>query len=93
MQSPKSLGQNNSIYHLKNKVMEKFGLSDKTKEELIDIALEKDAKENQLSEELSDANSRLAQVKKELRKKEMAFCQLCIICIILMASSALLLFR
>lgn len=73
--------------------MERFGLSDKTKEELIDIALEKDAKEKQLSEELSDANSRLAQVKKEFRNKQVAFCNLCIICIILMACSALLLFR
>ena len=72
--------------------MERFGLSDKTKEELIDIALVKDAKEKQLSEELSDANSKLAQVKKDLRKREMAVCQLCIICILLMASSALLLF-
>ena len=45
--------------------MERFGLSDKTKEELIDFALEKDAKEKQLSEELSDANSRLAQVRNE----------------------------
>lgn len=72
--------------------MERFGLSDKTKEELIDIALEKDAKEKQLSEELSNANSKLAQVKKELRNKQVAFCNLCIICIILMACSALLLF-
>ena len=72
--------------------MERFGLSDKTREELIDFALEKDAKEKQLSEELSNANSKLAQVKKELRKKQLAFCNLCIICIILMACSALLLF-
>ena len=73
--------------------MERFGLSDKTREELIDFALEKDAKEKQLSEELSNANSKLAQVKKELSNREMAICNLCIICIILMASSALLLFR
>ena len=73
--------------------MERFGLSDKTKEELIDFALEKDAKEKQLSEELSDANSRLAQVKNELKNREKVIYHLCIICIILMASSALLLFR
>jgi hypothetical protein len=73
--------------------MERFGLSDKTKEELIDIVLEKDAKEKQLSEELSNANSNLAQVRKKLRNKEMAFCNLCIIYILLMVCSALLLFR
>jgi len=73
--------------------MERFGLSDKTKEELIDIVLEKDAKEKQLSEELSNANSKLAQVRKKLRNKEMAFCNLCIIYILLMVCSALLLFR
>ena len=73
--------------------MERFGLSDKTKEELIDIVLEKDAKEKQLSEELSNANSNLAQVRKKLKNKEMAFCNLCIIYILLMVCSALLLFR
>ncbi len=72
--------------------MEKFGLSDKTKDELIDIALEKDAKERQLSEELSNANSRLAQVKNELKNREKAICLLCIVCIIMMVSSALWLF-
>ena len=73
--------------------MERFSLSNKTREELIDFALEKDAKEKQLSEELYNSNSKLAQVKKELRNKQVAFCNLCIICIILMACSAFLLFR
>ena len=73
--------------------MERKVLSSKTREELIDIALEKDAKEKQLSEELSNANSNLAQVRKKLRNKEMAFCNLCIIYILLMVCSALLLFR
>lgn len=72
--------------------MERFGLSDKSKEELIDIILRKNSSEKSMSAELSSAKSRLAQVKLELTNREKAICYLCVICIILMASSAILLF-
>lgn len=72
--------------------MERFGLSDKSKEELIDIILSKNSAEESMSVELSSAKSRLAQVKLELTNREKAICHLCIICIILMVSSAFLLF-
>lgn len=72
--------------------MEKFGLVDKTKEELIDIALDKEAKEKQLSEELYDANYKLAHAEIELKNREKAICKLCVICMLLMAASTFLVF-
>lgn len=72
--------------------MEKFGLVDKTKDELIDIALEKEASEKQLREELYQTNSKLAQTEIELKKREKSMCTLCIICIMLMATATFMLF-
>lgn len=72
--------------------MEKFGLVDKTKDELIDIALEKEASEKQLREELYQTNSNLAQAEIELKKREKSMCMLCIICMILMALTTFLVF-
>ena len=48
--------------------MEKFGLVDKTKEELIDIALEQEKVENKLRGELDDANSQVVRLTKELKR-------------------------
>ena len=72
--------------------MEKFGLVDKTKDELIDIALDKEAKEKQLSEELYDTNYKLAHAEIELKKREKSMCMMCIVCIMLMALSTFLVF-
>ena len=48
--------------------MEKFDLTDKTKEELIGIALEYEKVENQLRGELDDANSQVAKLTKKLKR-------------------------
>lgn len=72
--------------------MEKFGLVDKTKDELIDIALEKDASEKLLREELYHTNSNLAHAEIVLKSREKAICMLCIICMILMALTTFLVF-
>ena len=48
--------------------MEKFDLTDKTKEELIGIALEYEKVENQLRGELDDANSQVAKLTKGLKR-------------------------
>ena len=73
--------------------MEKFGLVDKTKDELIDIALEKDATEKELRTELENVNVQLARTEKELERRGKSICKLCVVCIMLMASVAFLLFR
>lgn len=65
--------------------MEKFGLVDKSKDELIDIALDKEAKEKQLSEELYRTNSKLAHAEIELKKREKSMCTLSIVCLLLIA--------
>ena len=64
--------------------MEKFGLIDKTKEELIDIALEKEAAEKELRAELEKVDAQLARAKNELKRREKSMCTLCIICMMLM---------
>ena len=48
--------------------MEKFDLADKTKEELIGIALEHEKVESQLRGELDDANSQVAKLTKKLKR-------------------------
>lgn len=73
--------------------MEKFGLVDKTKDELIDIALEKDATEKELRTELENVNVQLARTEKELERRGKSICKLCVVCIMLMASVAFLLLR
>ena len=72
--------------------MEKFGLVDKTKDELIDIALEKEAKEKQLSEELYQTNSKLAHAEIVLKSREKAICMLCVVCMLLMGLTTFLVF-
>ena len=64
--------------------MEKYGLVDKTKEELIEIALEQDSKEKQLREELDDANEQLTQTKSDLKNRNGSVCILCLICMLMM---------
>ena len=49
-------------------IMEKFDLADKTKEELIGIALEHEKVENQLRGELDDVNSQVAKLTKKLKR-------------------------
>ena len=73
--------------------MEKFGLVDKTKDELIDIALEKDATEKELRTELENVNVQLARTENELKRSGKSICKLCVVCIMLMASVAFLLLR
>lgn len=65
--------------------MEKYGLVDKTKEELIEIALEQDSKEKQLREELEDVNDQLAQAKSGLKKRNEMLSFLCLLCMMMMA--------
>lgn len=72
--------------------MEKLGLVEKTKDELIDIALEKEASEKQLREELYHTNSNLAQAEIVLKSREKAICMLCVVCMLLMAASTFLVF-
>lgn len=71
--------------------MEKFGLVDKTKEELIDIALEQEKEENQLRGELDDANSQVAQLTKDLKRANRIITEHCIIYILISISIAFLL--
>lgn len=71
--------------------MEKFGLVDKTKEELIDIALEQEKVENQLRGELGDANSQVAQLTKDLKRASRIITGHCIIYILMSISIAFLL--
>lgn len=65
--------------------MEKFGLVDKTKEELIEIAFEQDLKEKKLCEELEIAKEKIERQKVSLKKMNDAVCMLCIICLIMMS--------
>ena len=48
--------------------MEKFGLVEKTKDELIEIALEQKEIEKRLRDDLNDANVRLTKTTKELKR-------------------------
>ena len=73
--------------------MEKYGLVDKTKEELIEIALEQDSKEKKLSEELNTVNEKMAHVKGELKKRDESVCMLCLICMLMMACLFVLVFN
>lgn len=63
--------------------MEKFGLVDKTKEELIDIALEQEKVENQLRGELDDANNQVVQLTKEVNRANRVVTGFCIIFIMM----------
>ena len=65
--------------------MEKFGLVDKTKEELIEIAFEQDSKEKKLCEELEIAKEKKELLQVSLKKMNEAFCMLCIICLVMMS--------
>ena len=84
---------NISVIIKKVNIMEKFGLVDKTKEELIEIALEQDSKEKKLSEELEVANEKLAHVKDELKKRNESVCMLCLICMMMMACLFIFIFN
>ena len=61
--------------------MEKFGLVDKTKEELINIALEQKANEDLLRQELDNTTAKLAHTENSLKKSGKSICALCVICI------------
>lgn len=63
--------------------MEKFGLVDKTKEELIDIALEQERVENKLRGELDDANSHVVQLTKEVNRASRFSAAFCIVYILM----------
>lgn len=71
--------------------MERFGLVDKTKEELIDIALEQEVKGKELREELNSINTKLARTKNELKKRNESISMLCFVCMLMMASIVVLL--
>ena len=71
--------------------MEKFGLVDKTKEELIDIALEQEKVENKLRGELDDANSQVVRLTKELKRANRIVTGHCIIYILMSISITFLL--
>ena len=72
--------------------MEKFGLVDKTKEELINIALEQEANEDLLRQELDNTTAKLAHTENALKKSGKSICALCVICIVYMICIMVLLF-
>ena len=73
--------------------MEKYGLVDKTKEELIEIALEQDSKEKQLNETLDNVSAKLVHTESELKKRNESICMLCLICMLMMACLFVLVFN
>jgi hypothetical protein len=64
--------------------MEKFGLVDKTKEELIDIALQQQETEQQLKDQLENANANAAQLENDLKERKKSFLLIGILFIALM---------
>ena len=78
--------------NFKVKIMEKYGLVDKTKEELINIALEQEANEDLLRQEFDNTTAKLAHTKNALKKSEKSICALCVICIVYMICIMVLLF-
>ena len=64
--------------------MEKFGLVDKTKEELIDIALKQQETEQQLKDELENANAHAAQLENNLKERKKSFLLIGVLFIALM---------
>lgn len=77
----------------KENIMEKFGLVDKTKEELIDIVLNQETKEKQLSKELEEVNAKLAHAEGALKRSSKSICSLCVMCMLFMISVMVLLFN
>ena len=72
--------------------MEKFGLVDKTKDELIDIVLDQEAKGKQLNEEHNKTNAKLACALIELKERDSSISMLCVSIIMVMVTIAILLF-
>lgn len=72
--------------------MEKFGLVDKTKDELIDIVLNQEAKRKQMNEEYDKTNAKLAHAISEVKKRDNSICILCVIIIMMMVSVVVLSF-
>ena len=72
--------------------MEKFGLVDKTKDELIDVVLDQEAKGKQLNEEYNKTNAKLACALIELKKRDSSIGMLCVSIIMEMVTIAILLF-
>ena len=73
--------------------MEKNELVGKTKEELVDIALEKEKVEKELREELDKTSNELAHTAKRLQHKEKIVLSFCIIYILMSVSLMILLFE
>ena len=67
--------------------MERIGLSDKTKDELIDIILCKNSAEKSMSEELTATALKLKEVKSDRDKLVKASCQLIIMLMVYMIFS------
>lgn len=73
--------------------MEKFGLVDKTKEELIEIALEQEETEKSLRSDLEDANAQISKMTKELKRANRLVAGFSIIYIIMCISITYLLLK
>lgn len=72
--------------------MEKFGLVDKTKDELIDVVFDQEAKGKQLNEEYNKTNAKLACALIELKKRDSSIGMLYVSIIMVMVTIAILLF-
>ena len=73
--------------------MEKFGLVDKTKEELIEIALEQEKTEKDLRGDLQVANAQISKMTKELKRANRLVAGFSIIYIIMCISITYLLLK
>ena len=73
--------------------MEKFGLVDKTKDELIKIALEQKEIEKRLRDDLNDANVKLTKTTKELKRANRLVAGFSIIYILMCISITYLLLK
>ena len=71
--------------------MEKYGLVDKTKEELIEIALEQEETEKSLRSDLEDANAQISKMTKELKRANRLVTGYSVIYILMCISVTLLL--
>ena len=72
--------------------MEKFGLVDKTKDELIDLVLELEAKEKQKESELDEVRGKLTKTEGFLKTCKAATIRMCVMNLILVIAATLLVF-
>jgi len=72
--------------------MEKFGLVDKTKDELIDSVLELEAKEKQKESELDEVRVKLTKTEGFLKTCKATTIRMCVMNLILVIAATLLVF-